>query len=122
MENPLITIYGYGYVGRAVFKFFKDHYNVQVYDPIVKDDVVQNNFKKLLLTPYAIICVPTNSKADKSCDMSIVENTVKKTKHKYYLIKSTIVPGTTAKLIKATGKKIAFSPEYIGEGKYEIPF
>src|SRR3989344_1318236 len=38
------------------------------------------------------------------------------------IIKFTVSPGTTVKLVKQTRKKIAFSPEYIGEGKYEIPF
>src|SRR3989344_2942876 len=38
------------------------------------------------------------------------------------IIKFTVSPGTTVKLVKQTRKKIAFSPEYIGEGKYEIPY
>ena len=59
---------------------------------------------------------------DNTCDTSIVEDVIKNSNHDYYLIKSTIVPGTTERLVKNTKKKIAFSPEYIGEGKYEIPF
>src|SRR3989344_4689852 len=38
------------------------------------------------------------------------------------IIKFTVSPGTTVKLVKQTRKRIAFSPEYIGEGKYEVPF
>ncbi len=38
------------------------------------------------------------------------------------LIKSTVPPGTVRDLVAKTGKSIAFSPEYIGEGKYEVPF
>ena len=55
---------------------------------------------------------------DGACDTSIVEEILNSTDHEYYLIKSTIPPGTTEKLIEKTGKKIVFSPEYIGEGKY----
>src|SRR5260370_41495289 len=38
------------------------------------------------------------------------------------LVKSTIAPGTTDFLIKATGKQICFSPEYVGESSYYQPF
>jgi UDPglucose 6-dehydrogenase len=41
----------------------------------------------------------------------------------HFLIKSTIKPGTTEKLqAKYPKRTFTFSPEYIGEGKYEIPF
>ena len=121
-----ITLYGYGFVGRAVFNFLKDHYSVQVINPGVIDDLdgYLNSpddiaFEK---TKYAVICVPTPMSEDGSCDTSIVEEILLRGDHEYYLIKSTVVPGTTERLIAATGKKIAFSPELIGEGKYEIPY
>jgi UDPglucose 6-dehydrogenase len=122
METPQITIYGFGYVGKAIYHFLKDHYSLQVFDPLIKDPLVKNSMDDIKKTPFAVICVPTPQSEDGSCDISIVESTIKDSDHDFYLIKSTIVPGTTNKLIKATGKKIAFSPEYIGEGKYEIPF
>ncbi|TAL49409.1 hypothetical protein EPN83_00665 [Patescibacteria group bacterium] len=122
METPQITIYGFGYVGKTLWQFLKEHYALQVFDPGVKNLAVKNNREELVDTPYAVICVPTPPQKDGSCDISIVEETVKKSNHEFYLIKSTVAPGTTARLVKETGKKIAFSPEYLGEGKYEIPF
>lgn len=125
MKTPpktLITIYGYGYVGKAIARFLERHYDLQIYDPEVKEDGVTNDWKTLKKTSCAIVCVPTPHSKDGSCDTSIVEKIILDSKHDYYLIKSTITPGTTAKLVKATKKKVAFSPEYIGEGKYEVAF
>jgi UDPglucose 6-dehydrogenase len=128
-EKTLITIYGFGYVGQAVWRFLKDHYRVQVYDPsfpqeqIKADDpILIRERADLEAAPYAVICVPTPMRKDGTCDTSIVEEVLRGSRHDYYLIKSTVVPGTTKRLIQSTKKKIAFSPEYIGEGKYEIPF
>ena len=129
MKKPLITLYGFGYVGQAVWRFLRDHYELQIFDPNREAGVdlsdrpaIVHERAALVATPYAIICVPTAMTQDGSCDTSIVEQTVKLSNHDYYLIKSTVPPGTTARLIKENKKAIAFSPEYIGEGKYEVPF
>lgn len=53
-----IGIVGYGYVGKAFEAFFKDHYDVFIYDPMV--------------------CVPTPSNPDGSCDISIVKDCISK--------------------------------------------
>ncbi len=119
-EKTKIGLYGFGYVGKAMYEFLKDHYEVVIFDPGYPE---YSDMKRLAPLSHALICVPTPmNEKDGSCDTSIVENILKSTKHKYYLIKSTVVPGTTARLVKETKKTIAFSPEYIGEGKYEIPF
>lgn len=129
MENPQITVYGYGYVGKAVFNFLKDHYTLQVVDPVFTAGVIKDEQAHVWLdgyenikTKHAVICVPTKMNDDGSCDTSIVEDIIKNSDHDFYLIKSTVLPGTIKRLSHETGKSIAFSPEYIGEGKYEIPF
>ena len=129
IKKPEITIYGFGYVGKAVWRFLKDHYSLQVFDPNQRGLIIDgqkikivSNLKLVKPTPYAIVCVPTPMRRDGRCDTSVVEEVVKNSNHNSYLIKSTIVPGTTKRLIAKTSKRIAFSPEYIGEGKYEVPF
>lgn len=122
MDKPQITLYGFGYVGKGIYSFLKDHYDIQIFDPFIKDTNIVNEQNKLVKTPLAIISVPTKENEDGTCDTSIVEEILRTTDHDYYLIKSTITPGTTKKLSKETSKRIAFSPEYMGEGKYEIPF
>jgi UDPglucose 6-dehydrogenase len=87
-----------------------------------KVNLTKESFKDVDL---AIISVPTPMKEDGSCDVSIVEETIKWLEEvgtKLIVIKSTVEPGTTERLqaiYKNTG--IAFSPEYIGEGKYFTP-
>ena len=36
-KKPVIGIVGYGYVGKAMYEFFKRRYRVLVYDPYVKN-------------------------------------------------------------------------------------
>ena len=115
-----IGIVGFGYVGQRLKRFFEygNHYEVKIYDPTdsrsdTKEDINQSKL--------AVICVPTPmSEKDKSCDISIVEDVISWIETPLILIKSTIPPGTTDKLKEKTGKKICFSPEYIGEGKYFV--
>ena len=61
-------------------------------------------------------------KEDGFADIGIVEDAIENLKTPLILIKSTVPPGTTKALSeKYLDKKIAFSPEYIGEGKYYVP-
>lgn len=118
-SNNKIAIIGYGYVGKAVHSFFKDHFDIVIYDPSYD----QFNDKNIVAgADLAVICVPTPTKEDGGCDTSIVEDVVSWIDAKYILIKSTVPPTTTKKLVDKTGKNICFSPEYIGEGKYSVQF
>lgn len=68
-----------------------------------------------------IVCVPTPMGEDGACDTSIVESVVHDLQTELILIKSTVTPGTVNRLKEITGKRIAFSPEYMGESKYWTP-
>jgi nucleotide sugar dehydrogenase len=128
MTKKIVGIAGYGYVGKAVASFFKNHYEVRVYDPLPQssDDTLisLSNEKKILDgADLIVICVPTPMKTDGACDTSMVEDSIASFNAPLFLIKSTIPPGTTKAIATANpGKKIAFSPEYIGEGNYAVPF
>jgi nucleotide sugar dehydrogenase len=110
-----IGIIGYGYVGRAMAKFLETRHKV-----VVKD--IYNGYGDIDTCDFAIVCVPTPMKEDGTCDTSIVEKVVSQCALERLLIKSTVPPGTTKMLAKKYGKKLVFSPEYIGEGNYPIPF
>nr|MCK4930027.1 hypothetical protein [Nanoarchaeota archaeon] len=69
-----------------------------------------------------VICVPTPMNEDGSCDVSIVEEVIKKTKARLILIKSTVPPGTTANFAWDLDKDVVFSPEFAGESKYWSPY
>ncbi len=139
MKN--IGIIGYGYVGKVIANLFKDHYKISVFDPpllesmkigdkgirakleenieIVSDEADINS------CDLAIVCVPTPSKENGEVDLSYLHETFKWLNTPLILIKSTVLPGITDELIAGKGsdwidRKIVFSPEYIGEGKYVV--
>ncbi len=132
-----IAVIGHGYVGDAIFKFFGNHFDTCVVDPKYTDFEA----KKLEANDcdLAIVCVPTPMSEDGSVDLSFVESTLEWLTKPLVLIKSTIPPGTTDYLKEkfktketieepeyaeevVTPRRIVFSPEYIGEGNYFIPF
>lgn len=126
-----VAIVGYGYVGRGIHRLFGKKIKA-IYDPKPTDEAAAearnlgyegefNDRKAVNKCELTVICVPTPAMKDGSCDTSIVEKTVGWIESPYILIKSTVKPGTTAKLVKKTKKKIAFSPEYLGESRYFTP-
>lgn len=125
-----VAIIGYGYVGQAVEKFFKNHFDIVVYDPkyypldcgISIDDWIIKTKKLVNDCHLAVVSVPTPMAEDHSVDLSIIKETISWLETPLILIKSTIPPGTTKSLIEEFDKNICFSPEYIGEGNYEIPY
>jgi UDPglucose 6-dehydrogenase len=119
-----IAIVGYGFVGKGMHRLFGDDV-MAIYDPFTDDlkafPTTGTTKKAVNNCELAIVCVPTKEKADGSCDTSLVEEAIKWLKVPLILIKSTVEPGTTDKLRKKYKKNIAFSPEYMGEGKYFVP-
>lgn len=141
MTKDRVAIIGYGYVGKAMQMIFPD---AVLFDPSFYKDGIDCRANALSNpdgTPMtsdqtrdyinttcslAIICVPTpmtdqpNEQGFFKADTSIVEDCVKWLNTPLILIKSTIPPGTTDLLSQYKNKPICFSPEYIGEGKYQI--
>lgn len=128
-----VAVIGYGYVGKAVVNLFKDHYQVLPVNPTFTGDMADFysggilNFEqqKALANEaeLAVICVPTPMSDTGECDTSIVESTLQWLAVELILIKSTVPPGTCKRIQqKYPHKRIVFSPEYIGEGKYEVQY
>lgn len=118
MKKINVGIVGYGYVGKAFDAFFKTHYEVKIYDPSYILSVTKEEINNC---DIAVVCVPTPSNEDGSCNINIVEETVSWLNTPIILIKSTIEIGTTKKLIEKYKKNIVFSPEFAGESKYWTP-
>lgn len=146
MSKRKIAIIGHGYVGKAMHRFFNEHYECRVYDlkyeqvkfatdvfsepyllgsnEEVSTDCVNMeksrpwNRDELNECDVAVLCLPTQPTADGSCDTSLIEAAIEWIECPLLLIKSTVAPGTTERLKAKTGKRIVFSPEYCGESKY----
>lgn len=114
-----IGIVGYGYVGKAMFNFFKSHYNVIFYDPFIAESCTKEEINECNL---AVVCVFTPTGNDGKCDTSIVEEVMEWINTQLILIKSTVAVGTTKRLKEKSGKRICFSPEYIGESTYDTGY
>ena len=114
-----VAVVGYGYVGKGAYNFFKDNFETIYYDPHVEGSATK---KEINSCDLAVVSVPTPMSEDGSCDLSIIEEALGWLETPLILIKSTIPPTTTEKLCEKTGKNICFSPEYMGEGGYFVPF
>lgn len=112
----MIGLIGYGYVGKAVYDLLITKYEVVIKEIDDTYDEVNDN------CDVNVICVPTPMKSDGSVDISIVEEAVDNLFCDLIIIKSTIPPTTTEYLKEKYKKNIVFSPEYIGEGNYPIPY
>lgn len=99
-----IKIIGFGWVGKAMAQLFPQ---ALVHDPLIGRAVTTK-------TDVAFICVPTPLENGK-LDTSIVEQAVRECDSDLIIVRSTVMPGTIDKLVKETGKKIVFQPEYLGE-------
>lgn len=116
--KPRAAIIGYGYVGKAVGEFLKQAYDIVIYDPALgyADKEAAN------AAEFAVVCVPTPMQQGGAVDLSYIEETFSWLATPLIVVKSTIPPGTTATLAEKHGKSICFSPEYIGEGNYPVPY
>lgn len=130
-----VAIVGYGVVGKAYHKVFPE---AVIYDEPKKiwHSYQQGNkitwdssdFETALARgtvnrcDVAIVCVWTAYKEDGTLDTSIVEEVVGWIECPLIIIKSALYPGTVDKLVEKTGKRIAVSVEYIGEGNYPVHF
>ena len=117
-----VGIVGYGYVGKAMYNFFKDNYDVVFYDPNVTGSC---NREEINDCGLALVCVPTPPDANGYCDTSIVEECVSWITSDLIIIKSTVEVGTTDYLKRTynnMGRRIVFSPEYCGESSYWSPY
>jgi nucleotide sugar dehydrogenase len=106
-----VLIIGFGTVGRNLYKELSllepDIYDKYKFEYNTKHDDITYDF--------AFICVDTPYVDENNpCDISQIEDALEENKANIYIIKSTILPGTTYELIAKHNKRIVFSPEYYG--------
>lgn len=107
---PNILIVGYGNVGKNL----KKEWGVLPIDTYDKYKP-ETNTKRNIKYDIAVICVDTPYvSCDNVCEVSEVKNAIMENDADIYIIKSTVLPGTTERFCEETGKTILFSPEYYG--------
>ena len=115
MKKFTVGIIGNGFVGESQAFAFSPTCKVKIFD---KDPLKSINvLNDVLSSDFIFVCVPTPMKKDGSQDFSFIENVFDNAeKGPIYIIKSTILPGSTKKLQdKFNELDIVFSPEFLTE-------
>jgi len=121
-----IGIVGQGFVGGALNSGMSHAFNVETYDKFIDEKSTCDSLSLLVSKADVIfVCLPTPMRKDGSCDLRIVKDTILEIdriceKNEYIgkiaVIKSTIPPGTTAKLNNLVGYiQVVFNPEFLTE-------
>lgn len=123
-----LGIIGYGIVGQALAYGFsqpeiKNKYEIKYYDKYKETASLE---EVVAGSEFIFICLPTPMKEDESgIDLSIIEDSIAQISKytngtdKIIVIKSTVVPGTTATLEKKYPKSnFAMNPEFLTEANY----
>lgn len=127
-----IGIIGYGIVGKATGEGFKTAgHSILFHDKFKESESLES---VVVGSDFIFICVPTPTLlGDGGIDLSIVYEVVdavarvmqdsQNGKQKIIVIKSTVIPGTTANLAKKYPKvSFAVNPEFLRENKAEWDF
>ena len=115
MNKTKVGIIGNGFVGEAISFAFSSVSEIFVYD--IDPSRSLNNITSVHNCDFVFVCVPTPMFEDGSQDLSYVESAFEKATNKpVYILKSTVLPGTTDSLSKQYPNfKIIFSPEFLTE-------
>jgi len=120
MKNPKIGIVGIGMVGGPLKKYFEEKGLKRGKDLFCYDaDKKKGFFDDVSKADIIFISVPTPRNPDGSCSTEIVESVIKKfhDKNKVLVVKSTVEPGTAARLQKKYKSPILFNPEFLTESR-----
>jgi len=114
----MIGIIGQGFVGNAIYQKFKSYYEIKTYD--LDSSKCNATEQETLDNEIVFVCLPTPMNADGSCNVDLVENAVKRCSEfgvtKTVVIKSTISPGTTARINSLyPNLDVIFNPEFLTE-------
>ena len=110
-KKPKVGVVGGGVVGNAMRKLCGP--DTVMYDPYVPEWA--GNKDQINACDVVFVCVPTPMSDDRTCNTSIVEEAVAWIEAPLIIIRSTVTPGTTDRLVAQYKKNVVFQPEYLGE-------
>lgn len=111
-----VGIIGNGFVGESIAFAFSPTTELKIYD---KNELRSlNTFEETVNQDFVFVCVPTPMLKDGSQDLGFINKffeSVPVGNKSIFIIKSTILPGTTNQLIEKFDLNIIFSPEFLTE-------
>ena len=115
MKKTKVGVIGNGFVGEAISFAFSSIAEMYIFD--IDPSKSLNDIKSVHNCDFVFVCVPTPMYEDGSQDLSYVKSSFEKATEKpVYILKSTVLPGTTEMLSKKYPYfKIIFSPEFLTE-------
>lgn len=111
-----VGVIGNGFVGETIAFAFSPTSEVKVYD--INPLKTTHTLNEVMEQEFIFICLPTPMSTDGSQDLSFIENffeSVSPKEDTIFIIKSTVLPGTTNQLIEKYSYNIIFSPEFLTE-------
>jgi len=111
-----IGIIGNGFVGESQAFAFSPTTDVRIFD--IDPLKATHTLEEALEQEFVFICLPTPMTMDGIQDISYIENffeSITPNDDTIFIIKSTVLPGTTQRLIDKYGYNIIFSPEFLTE-------
>ena len=115
MKKFKVGIIGNGFVGQAISFAFSSVADMYIFDTDPLKTI--NSLDSVHNCDFVFVCVPTPMFKDGNQDLSYVQSVFEKATNKpIYILKSTVLPGTTDQLSeKYYDIKIIFSPEFLTE-------
>jgi UDPglucose 6-dehydrogenase len=111
-----IGIVGFGFVGEAQTFAFTPTADIRVYD--IDDTKKTHTLEETLKQDYVFVCLPTPMKKNGKQDLSIIEKFFRDVPGRFnpiFILKSTVLPGTTEMLKSKYNLNIVFCPEFLTE-------
>lgn len=110
-----VGVIGHGFVGESISFAFSPVAEIRIYD--VDPLKSTHTLDEVNECDFVFVCVPTPMDKEYEQDISFIEDVFSKSVHgPIYIIKSTVLPGTTNRLENEyPDRKIIFSPEFLTE-------
>lgn len=121
MKRKTVGIIGNGFVGEAQAFAFSASADVKIYDTNPLRST--HSLGEVLDQEFVFVCLPTPMRSDGTQDISFIEeffDSVFANENQIFIIKSTVLPGTTKGLSEKFGFDIVFSPEFLTERSSKI--
>lgn len=120
MKRYKVGVIGNGFVGDGQAFVFSANSEVRIYD--VNPLRATHTLQEVQECDFVFVAVPTPMREDGSQDLSYIENVFETAiDTPIYIIKSTVLPGTTQMLIdKYPNLSIVFNPEFLTERSAKV--